>query len=148
MPTVRFRSYTANVLLFLSNSNSRVSGDSLISFAKPRGKRLLGAFESSYKRKTYQDRSFKLKPRGSAIQYFYSSLGMARFSFKWSSIIALSLWLVINDFSAEEKNNVEVLERPSSNIITLKWEGIGCTDLIRYFDDSAILQECFCESLI
>ena len=92
----------------------------MISFDGAWGKRLLGAFKSSYKRKTYQDRFFKLKPPGSTIQYFYSSLSVAQFSFKGSFIVAQSSHVVINDFSVEEKNNIEVLERLSSDIITLK----------------------------
>ena len=124
---------------FYRISNSRVSGDNLISFAGVRGKRLLGAFESSYKMKTYQDQVFKLKPKASMIPYFYHSSGIARFPFKWSNIVAPSPRVVINDFSLEEKDSVETLERLSSDIITLKWEGIGCTDLIRYSEDPAIL---------
>ena len=120
----------------------------MISFAGVQGKRLLGAFESSYKRKTYQDRIFKLKPKTSMIPNFYHSSDMARFPFKWSNIIVPSPRIVINDFSIKEKDSVETIKKLSLNITTLKWEGIGCTDLIRYSEDPAILQKCFCEFLI
>ena len=133
-------------LYFYRISNSRVLGDRLISFARVWRKRLLGAFESSYKKKTYHDRFFKLKARGSATQYFYRFLGVAQFPLRWSSIVTPSPRVVISDFFNKEKSHVEVLERLSSDIITSKWEGIGCTDLIRYFKDSAILHKCFCES--
>ena len=82
-----------------------------------------------------------------ATQYFYYSSGVARFPFRWTSIVTLSPWVVISDFYDEEKSHVATLEKLSSDIITLKWEGIGCIDLIRYSEDPAILQKCFCESL-
>ena len=82
------------------------------------------------------------------IPYFYHSLGVAWFPFKWSNIVAPSSRVVINEFSVEEKDSVETLEKLSSDIITLKWEGIECTDLIQYSEDLAILQKYFCEFLI
>ena len=121
--------------------------NSLISFVRVRVKRRLWAFESSYKKKTYQEWFFKLKPGGSATQYFYHSPGVAQFPFRWPSIVTLSPRVVINDVSDEEKSHVEILERLSSDIITLKWEGIGCIDLICYSKDPAILQKCFSKFL-
>ena len=50
-----------------------------------------------------------LKPGGSAIQYLYNSSGVARFPFKWPSIITMSPQIVISDFSVEEKGHVEDL---------------------------------------
>ena len=82
------------------------------------------------------------------IPYFYHSSSVVRFPFKWSSIIAPSPRVVISDFSVEEKDSVETLEKLTSDIITLKWEGIECTNFIRYSEDPAILQKSFCEFLI
>lgn len=54
----------------------------------------------------------------------------------------------MSDFSTEEKGHVDVLEKLSSNIITLKLQGIECTELIRHVEDPTILQQHFSESFI
>ena len=82
------------------------------------------------------------------ILYFYHSSSVVRFPFKWSSIIVPSPRVVITNFSVEEKDSIETLEKLPSDIITLKWEGIECTNFIRYSEDLANLQKSFYEFLI
>ena len=137
-----------NLFYFYHISNSKVSGDNLISLTSVRGRRLLGAFESSYKKRTYQDWFFKLRPGGSATQYFYDSSSVTWFPFRWSSFVTPSLQIVLSDFSVENRGHINVLEKLPLDIITLKLEGIGCTNLVHCADDLAILQECFCDFLV
>ena len=82
------------------------------------------------------------------IPYFYHFSGVAEFPFKWSSIVVPSPRVLTSDLFVEEKDSVETLEKLSLDIISLKWEGIGCIDLIRYSEDLAILSKCFSELLI
>ena len=106
------------------------------------------AFESSYKKRTYQDRLFKLKLGSSATKHFFDPTGVMQFLFKWSSFFIPSPRVIPSDFSTKEKGHVDVLEKLSSDINTLNLQGIGCTELICHAEDPAILQQHFSESFI
>ena len=127
-------------------SNSRVSTNSFLSFVSIWGKRLLAAFESSYKKRTYQDKFFKLKPGVSVTEHFFNPSGAVRFPFRWSSFVTPSPRVAPNNFSIEEKGHVDVFEKLLSDIITLELQRIRCIKLIRHAKDLAILQQHFSES--
>ena len=90
--------------------------DSLISFTVVHGRKLLAALESSYKKRSYQDQFFKLRPDGSATPHFFDPLVVARFPFMWSSFITPSPQVVLRDFSSKEKSHVDILKNLSSNL--------------------------------
>ena len=93
-------------------------------------KNLLVAFELSYKKKTYQNRFFKLKPKGLVATHFFDSSSITRFPLKWSPFTLPSPRLTINDFSIEERGHVDVFDKLSSDINTQNLECIRCTEII------------------